>query len=307
LGRVGGPASAGRRASLADVALMIIAWVSISSASVLVILSGTTALVCAFWRVFVSSVLILSYKIFEGVAKRSGSGTTNPSTYLWPAVAGVLLGLHFLTWMESLFLIPVALSTTVVVMYPLINALLEGIAHKNIRSAEILGLATAFAGVVIATRPQLGSEAGVQGVSLAFVGSLCAAGYFYLGRVSRKAGMPLTNYTIAAYTSASITLLAYALITKSSILPATTTSWTYVFLLAMIPMLGGHTVMNYLLKRMKSYVVTSIALGEPPGATLLATLILGQRVQAETLEGMALALVGIAVTVYGSMKDSKPI
>ncbi|MEM3142895.1 MAG: EamA family transporter, partial [Zestosphaera sp.] len=67
-------------------------------------------------------------------------------------------------------------------------------------------------------------------------------------------------------------------------------------------MLGGHTVINYLLKRMKSYVVTSIALGEPPGATLLAALILGQQIQAETILGMALALVGILITVYGSLE-----
>jgi len=293
----------GKQALLADLALMIIAWVSISSASVLVILSGTTALVCAFWRVFTSSVLIISYKIFKRFLKPSRRVVTNPSTYLESAVAGVLLGLHFLTWMESLFLIPVALSTTVVVTYPLINALFEGITHKSLRSAEILGLALAFAGVLTATRPQLGSEAGVQGISLAFVGSLCAAGYFYLGRTSRKAGMPLTDYAIIAYTSASLTLLTYALITNSNILPTTTISWAYVFLLAVIPMLGGHTVMNYLLKRMKSYVVTSIALGEPPGATLLATLILGQQVQAETLGGMALALVGILITVYESVRD----
>jgi len=285
-----------------DLVLMMIAWVSISSASVLVILSGTTALVCAFWRVFMSSILILFYKALAESMRHPRVNPADFSVYLRSVVAGVLLGLHFLTWMESLFLIPVALSTTVVVTYPLINAFFEGIAHKTLRRIEILGLALAFSGVVMATKPQLGSEAGVSGVSLAFIGSLCAAGYFYLGRSSRKAGMSLTNYTIVAYTSASLTLLIYALVSKSTLLPASTTSWAYVTLLALIPMLGGHTVINYLLKRMKSYVVTSIALGEPPGATLLAALILGQQIQAETILGMALALVGILITVYGSLE-----
>ncbi|MFN3268797.1 MAG: DMT family transporter, partial [Zestosphaera sp.] len=250
---------------LADLILMMIAWVSISSASVLVILSGTTALVCAFWRVFLSSVIILS----SGLVWRPEVSLASPPIYLRSVVAGVLLGFHFLTWMESLFLIPVALSTTVVVTYPLINAFFEGIAHKTLRRVEILGLTLAFIGVVIATQPQLSSESGVLGVFLAFIGSLCAAGYFYLGRSSRKSGMPLTSYTIIAYTAASLTLLIYALVTKSTLLPASTNSWVYVFLLAIIPMLGGHTIINYLLKKMKSYVVTSVALGEPPGATLL--------------------------------------
>lgn len=280
---------------------MMIAWVSISSASVLVLLSGTTALVCAFWRVFVSSVLILFYRALAEPMRLSELNLISPSIYLKSAVAGVLLGLHFLTWMESLFLIPVALSTTVVVMYPLINALFEGITHKTLRKVEILGLTLAFTGVVVATRPQLSSETGVLGVLLAFIGSLCAAGYFYLGRSSRKAGMSLTSYAIVAYTSASLTLLVYALATKSTLLPASTTSWTYILLLAFIPMLGGHTIINYLLKRMKSYVVTSVALGEPPGATLLAALILGQQIQAETVGGMTLALIGVLITVYGSL------
>lgn len=292
-----------RTSYLTDLALMMIAWVSISSASVLVILSGTTALVCAFWRVFVSSVLILFYKVLAEPTRLSRTHLVSPSTYLRPVVAGVLLGLHFLTWMESLFLVPVALSTTVVATYPLINAFFEGVTHKTLRRVEILGLALAFTGVIIVTRPQLSNETGVLGVFLAFIGSLCVAGYFYLGRHSRKAGVSLTNYAIVAYASASLTLLVYALVTKSTLLPASTTSWIYVFLLAVIPMLGGHTVINYLLKRMKSYVVTSVAFGEPPGATLLATLILGQQIQAETVGGMALALVGVLTTVYGSLRD----
>lgn len=291
--------------NLADLALMAIAWVCISSASVLVILSGTTALICAFWRVFVSSFLISSYRAFTELFRRAKSDSVNPKIYLKSVAAGILLGFHFLTWMESLFLIPVALSTTVVVMYPLINAFIEGITHKTLRRIEVLGLTLAFVGVLIVTQPQLSSETGLLGVFLAFIGSLCAAGYFYLGRSSRKVGMPLTSYAIVAYASASLTLLVYAAATKSTLLPASTTSWVYLLLLAIVPMLGGHTIMNYLLKRMKSYVVTSIALGEPPGATLLAALILGQQVGAETLGGMMLALVGILITVYGSAREFK--
>ena len=286
--------------NLVDLTLMVTAWVCISSASVLVILSGTTALICAFWRVFMSSLLILSYKAIMELPRHPKSSPVNLQIYLRSLTAGILLGFHFLTWMESLFLIPVALSTTVVVMYPLINAFFEGVTHKTLRRIEVFGLILAFTGVLIATQPQLSSETGLPGVSLAFIGSLCAAGYFYLGRSSRKAGMPLTSYAIVAYASASLTLLVYATATKSSLLPTSTTSWAYLLLLAIIPMMGGHTVMNYLLRRMKSYVVTSIALGEPPGATLLAALILGQQVRAETLSGMVLALVGILATLYGS-------
>ncbi len=72
-----------------DLTLMVIAWLSISSASVLVILSGATALVCAFWRVFIISVFIASYKAFTEVVRRREVSPTNPSMYLRAAAAGV--------------------------------------------------------------------------------------------------------------------------------------------------------------------------------------------------------------------------
>ena len=46
---------------------------------------------------------------------------------LLSAISGVFLAAHFLTWMESLFYIPVSLSTTIVVTYPLLAMLYEAI------------------------------------------------------------------------------------------------------------------------------------------------------------------------------------
>lgn len=284
---------------------MLVAWVSISSSSVLVLLSGSTAIVCAFWRVFITTLIIGTYAIVNQVLGHGDFKGLRLSTFITAFTAGVLLGIHFLVWMESLFLIPVALSTTVVVTYPLINALAEGIYYRVIRRGEVAGLILAFIGVFIATRPQTDAHFVGAGVTLATIGALCAAGYFHLGRVSRSRGASLTTYTTTAYAAASTTIGLYSLFTKTSLLPTTTSSWIYILLLALIPMLGGHTTMNYLLKRMKSYVVTSIALGEPPGATLLASALLKQPIHVETVLGMMLALSGVAMTVYSSLRASR--
>lgn len=287
-----------------DILLMIIAWVSTSSASVLVLLSGSNALTCAFWRVLITALLICSYAVLKQTVSGNDFMSISRSIFLKAFVAGILLGIHFLSWMESLFLIPVALSTTVVVTYPLINALVEWFMRRELHAGEAFGLILAFLGVIVAMRPQATSNSSLTGVILAVVGALSVAGYFYLGRLSRIAGAPLTTYTVIVYASASLTLGFYALTTRSPILPPSLTSWMYVVMLALIPMLGGHTVMNYLLKKMKSYVVTSISLGEPPGATLLAAILLGQVVPAETIAGMAIALAGIAVVLHTSLKET---
>ncbi|MEM4486178.1 MAG: DMT family transporter [Zestosphaera sp.] len=290
-----------------DVFLMIIAWVSTSSASVLVLLSESNALTCAFWRVFITTLLIYSYTVLERAVGKEGLKSVSRSNFLKAFAAGVLLGIHFLSWMESLFLVPVALSTTVVVTYPLINALAEGLMRRRLHVGEAFGLILAFLGVFTAMKPQITTNSSTAGLVLASIGALSAAGYFHLGRLSRMSGVSLTSYTVIVYASSSLTLGLYAMITGSSVSPSSATSWTYVILLALIPMLGGHTVMNYLLKKMKSYVVTSISLGEPPGATLLAAILLGQSVTMETIVGMVLVLTGITVVLHTSIRETRAL
>jgi len=286
------------RGSKLNIMLLFTAWLSISMASVLVVLSGTSPEVCAFWRLLISFTVILCYSVVFDIGALSFKALSLRQA-VKSMFSGVSLALHFLLWMRSLFLIPVALSTTLVVTYPLINVPIERyVTQRKPSIRELLGLALAFAGVVVAVRPYSSTTGGLEGVFLAVGGAVLAAIYFSLGRDLRMSGVKLTTYTILSYGFASLTLLTYGLLNSVSLVPERTSSWVYLILLALIPMLGGHTVMNYLLKHLKSYVVTSIALGEPLGASLLAALFLGQVPSNEVFIGMALTLCGISITIF---------
>ncbi len=288
----------------ADYLLLFVAWLSISSASILVILSGTSPEICAFWRLFITFIIILLYSLLFDI-KTLNFKSLGLNNVIKSMFSGISLALHFLLWMKSLFLIPVALSTTLVVIYPLINVPIERyITHRKQSLKELMGLVLAFIGVVIAVKPYSSTAGGLEGALLAVGGAFLAAIYFSLGRDLRVSGVKLTTYTILSYGFASLTLLTYGLLNNVELLPERASSWIYLILLALFPMLGGHTVMNYLLKHFKSYVVTSIALGEPLGASLLAALFLGQIPSNEVFLGMALTLCGISITVrYGGSSE----
>ncbi len=281
------------------IVLLLTAWLSISLSSIIVLLSGEPAHICAFWRVTLTTLILLTYMLITrswitGIPKR---------ILLLSFISGLSLALHFLLWMTSLYLIPVSLSTTLVVTYPMISAIIEHTALKtSLSMGEVLGLLIAFLGVFIAMAPTTSNQALLLGSLLALGGAFLASIYFTVGRVLRTSNLNLLSYTTLSYGTASLVLLGYIAIGGSRLLPKSADSWSYMILLAIIPMLGGHTVMNYLLKKLKTHVVTSIALGEPAGASLLAALILAQYPSFNLIIGMILTVMGVWIVIRKGVK-----
>ncbi len=284
--------------------LFLIILFSISSSSILVLVSGATALACAFWRVFLASVILWALR-----AIRSGFRSFIIDRHLLGAsiVSGSLLAMHFLLWMESLFVIPVAVSTTVVVTYPLFSVVIDyGVFREEITPLQIIGLVVGFIGVLLFMHPQILVGDNTVGILLAFSGALGATGYFSIGRFVRKK-LDVLSYTITAYTSTSLILLLYAGITNANIVSYPSTTYVSFVLLAVVPMICGHTLINYLLRYMKTSIATSIALGEPIGASLLAYLILQQQIDVPTALVMTLVLAAIALTISQELKPANPV
>ena len=286
--------------SLVDYLLAVTAWLSVSSASVLVLLSGSSALVCAFWRLVIAVAVISAYSTLSGQLAPPYSGTAVALS----AVAGLFLATHFLTWMESLFHIPVSLSTTIIILYPILALVYEAVLGMSRPTRrEVAGMLAAFLGAFVAVRPYVAGET-LLGVLLAAAGALTGAAYFTLGRLLRRSGVSLASYTVLCYGSAALALLCYSTAATQPLLPPSSTSWPYLVLLALVPMIGGHTVMNYLMKRFKSYVVSAIGFGEAPGATILAALVLSQSVDPNVVVGMVVSIVGALYTITVSARAS---
>ncbi|MEM1645033.1 MAG: DMT family transporter [Ignisphaera sp.] len=280
------------------VVLFIIAAISIGSASILVKLSFASAIACAFWRLFLTSMLTLVMYLITNSSVISIRKTLGKDRILMMFVSGVSLAFHFILWMESLFLIPIAISVTIVVAYPLHLALIEIVWEKERKAfTSLAGLLLGFLGIIVLFREAyIYAKFNVFGIMQSFTASILAAIYFYIGRYLRKT-IDLYSYSFYVYTIASIIVLTYSLIIKENVFVYLPKSWLWFLLLAIVPMLGGHTIMNYLLKFYRSSSVTSIALAEPVIASILAVLVFGEVVEVFHIVCLAIILIGIAISL----------
>jgi len=204
--------------------------------------------------------------------------------------------------MESLFHVPVAISTTIVVSYPLFSVVVDRyLLSEKITKKQILGLTIGFIGILLFLHPDI-ARGSIYGVLLSLGGALAATAYFSIGKFVRKrAG--LLEYTIPTYMVAATTTLLYILGIRGNLYNYDIESYAFFLLLAVIPMIGGHTVMNYLLRYMKTSSATSIALGEPVGASILAYIFLGQELGFLEVVLIAIVLSSVFMVITEELRD----
>jgi len=218
--------------------------------------------------------------------------------------SGISLSIHFVMWMQSLFLIPVAISTTVVVTYSFFSIVTDFFIFKEkMKSSQIISLILGFTGILLFINPQISTSYSIPGVLLALLGSFAAAFYFGIGRFIRKE-TDLLSYTIITYSTASVALFFYAVIVKENLFLYPPETYIYFILLALLPMIGGHTLINYLLKYVKTSVATSITLGEPIGSSIMAYFLLNQQLNLPNIIAMTFVLSSLAYSILVDVRSN---
>jgi drug/metabolite transporter (DMT)-like permease len=212
------------------------------------------------------------------------------------AAAGVLLAVHFATWISSLEFTSVAASVVLVATNPLFVGLLSPLfLGEPVPRLMLTGILIAVLGSgVIGLDGLGGGSAPLIGDLLALVGAVCAAGYMMIGRTLRR-NLTLLTYIFVVYGVAAILLLVIALVGRQPLggFPPETYGW---FLyLALGPQLIGHTSFNWALRYLSAAYVTVTLLSEPIGSSLLAWLLLKEPPRRLEVLGGALILAGIAI------------
>ncbi|MCE4601284.1 MAG: DMT family transporter [Desulfurococcales archaeon] len=291
------------RSKWAYIALVIVAVANISTASILVRLAGVHGLVAATWRLILSSAITLV--LLSLSSGRESLKALSTRDALLMTASGIALALHFGLWMMSLFHLTVAASVTIVDSYPALLAITgRYILGERYSRVQLTGSLIAMAGVaglaVSSTRSALHPPGGdpIVGSILSLAGMVAVAVYFLIGKAMRAKYSTLT-YTGIVY---SIAALVAALLTKLSgynITGYTLETYLYLLGLALLPMLGGHTIINFVLEKLSLLAATVPVLGEPVGAAILAWIILGEPTTPLEALWMAVTLTGIGMVLLG--------
>jgi len=274
-----------------------VALVAVSLAALFVRLADAPGVVVAFWRMAIACLILLPWTLRALRRTPLGAGSG------WASVAaGVLLGVHFATWISSLSYTSVAASVTLVSTIPLWVAVLAWLFMRQPPTlAALLGILVAVAGGAVIAFGDLGSapngaESSLFGNALAIIGAISAAGYLLLGRSAQRHGLSLQAYVGVAYGVAALVLAPLPLLFSLSYTEYPLATGAWIVLLALVPQLIGHTGINYALKHLDPTKVATATLLEPVGAGLGAWLLFAELPGALTLAGAALVLLGVLLT-----------
>lgn len=287
---------------------LTVAILAVSTASIFIRfaqIDGTPSLVIAALRMTFAALLIAPIAL---IRHRDEFKRLSRTEILLALFSGSFLAVHFATWITSLEYTSVASSVVFVTTGPLWVALLSPVLLKeHLPRSAIFGLVLALAGgTVIALADACTWNGGLScpalrdvlhgramwGNFLALAGAWAITGYLILGRKLRG-GVSLVPYIFLVYGIAAILLLIIMFAAGDSPIGLAPKTYLWIFLLAAIPQVIGHSIYNWALKHLPAALVAVTTLGEPIGSVILAYFILREAPTLTTLFGGGLILTGI--------------
>ncbi len=293
---------------------IFVAILAVSTSSLLIRfaqMDGMPSLVIAALRLTFAALLIAPLALTRHIDELKRFTRTE---WLLGAASGIFLAVHFATWISSLEYTSVASSVVFVATGPLWVAVLSSLLlREHITRVAAFGLAVALVGGIIIgisdacqwngslSCPALGDilqGRAMWGNFLALCGAWAVTGYLIIGRKLRG-GTSLMPYIFLVYGMAAIALIIFMFVSGKSPLGFAPRTYGWVFLLAAVPQLIGHSTYNWALKYLPATLVAVITLGEPVASAALAFFFLNEVQTLITLTGGGLILVGIYLTSSG--------
>lgn len=276
-----------------------VAGVSVSGPMVKWSLScGASPVMVAFGRMVLSAVLLMIPAIKSG--ELTAVLRAPKKQLVLACAAGLLLALHYASWMTSMSFASTFVSTALVCTQPLFVAALSGLLlHEPIKREAIPGAAVAIIGAIsIGLLSMSGEHGSLLGDALALVGAAFMAGHWLCGRAARR-NLPAIGYMTFVYCVCALCLLIMSPFTGG--FQVTGKSLYGIIVLAVVCTLGGHALMTYLLGFVSADVVSFALLGEPIGAAVWALLLFGEQVTWPLMVGGVTIIAGLAMYTYGEM------
>ncbi len=243
----------------------------LSWSAIFIKLSVAPVLSIAFYRMFLSTLLLTPGVIVRGLPR------IRPRQLLLMMISGLLLAAHFVAWIGSLKLTNVAIAAILVNTHPLLVAGLAWLfLGERIGSRSVLWIVLSIAAMAALSLSDFGEGgSGATGNLLAVLGALLVSGYFIIGRLVRRT-FPVRVYVYLVYATSAGVLLIACLLLNAPLIGLRPLDYLLFLGLAVFPTLLGHSVFNWALGHLKTSVVATAVLGEPLFATILGLIILGE-------------------------------
>lgn len=274
------------------------------------------SLVIAAYRLVLATVILLPILLLRD---RASLARLRGKTLQLAVLAGFFLALHFASWISSLEYTSVASSVVFVSTSPLYVALLsQFFLGEQINPTLRYAIALALLGTLLIALSDACSLEGrfqcpplqtffagsaIKGDLLALGGGLTGAGYILIGRKVQRE-ITLLPYINLVYGIGAIFLVGFVGVSNLQAFGFPPITFLWLLLLALIPQLIGHSMINWALRFFTAAFVSITLLVEPIGSSALAFIILDERPRLLMVFGSALILSGVIAASLRQRKDA---
>lgn len=286
----------------ADLLLMPLGILAVSTSGPLIAAAAAPALAIAMWRNAFAVGVIAPYAL---VRHRAELRRLSGREWRWGLAAGLLLAVHFATWVPSLDYTTVASATALVCVQPVWVALIARSRGHHVPARAWVGIALALVAVVVLTGVDFSlSPVALFGDLLALTGGVFSAAYTVVGGEIRRT-VSTTSYTLICYTVCALLLLVVCLVSRQQLAGYDGETWLQLLALTAGAQLLGHSLFNRILRTTSPTVVSLAILFEVPLAAVIAGVWLGQAPPVAAIPAGALLLIGLSIVISAGSRPAE--
>ncbi|GAB3170996.1 DMT family transporter [Myceligenerans halotolerans] len=276
--------------------VLVLGCALVGASSTFIKLSGATADTAAFLRCTLALPVLVPLAVPEWrrygrpPARMIGLG----------ALAGILLGLDYLMWTQSILDAGAAVATVLigiqVVAFPVLARIFGGerLQRRFLVALPVMIVGLALTGGLLDADP--GAPHPVRGTVLGITAGVCYAGFLYVIRPASNVDRRMVVTPIsAATTAAAVVIGSVGALSGGIDLALTPHAWWWLTAVALGGQVLAFLLIGYSSVRLPAGRAAAIMLLQPVAAVVLGTLVLHEQPAAAQYTGMLLTVAAIAV------------
>lgn len=253
-------------------------------------------LLLAAYRLAVAVVVLTPFFLRDLSRHRGAFGKRELKMTLLP---GLLLAIHFMTWIIAARMTSAANASLIVNLVPVVMPfLLVFLVRERITGGELFGTALAMIGLLMLSLVDFHlNKTHFEGDMLCFLSMLFFAVYLALARKNRKHVPTVWLYLVPLYALAAVICFSVALFRVNPIQAYSMKDVRLILGLGLLPTVIGHSTLNYSLKHLRGQVVSVVNMGQFVFAGFMAFFLLKEVPKPVFYPASALLVAGVIFAV----------
>ena len=276
-----------------DVIYLLVIQFSALITSPIVLAYQMNPLVVAFWRCLLGGLFFLPFalmaepRFYRGITKMQ---------WLYMLVAALALAIHFITYMEGLYQVSLAIFYTILSTGTIWVGLISMLVFRQLLSSgQWIGLLAGFAGILLYAYSGNTFEAKNQtSLILLVTAAITFALYQVIGQKVRST-VSNFSYVVIVFTLAAAIAFGYSLIAGKSVAVVKTSDWVGILLITFFGQIVVHTLTNLYLKHGQAAILQLTSLAKIPLIALIGWIFFSQEVSLAVIPALLLTIIGLIV------------